>query len=266
MLSPTTTCAALLRALAPVAVALAIATPLHAQLGDPFTPATFESAMKGLKVMQARGNELAALRTQYLNAQNRRSKLLEDNERAIEAFEVNDRKVRDCTSEQLNSNSPERQQMLQQKMMAMMSDPVAANRFAQDYQRLLEISTKAAQANDTAAMAKANADILKLYGVDAKADSAAAAVKCGALPRKPAALLDADAQSRRADSLATTIRRVESLADIEAARAAGVDPARFLQMRERLQTFISKPSALTAQEIALLTPRKAEIQALLAWQ
>lgn len=248
------------------AFALVATTPALAQLGDPFTPATFESAMKGMKLMQTRSTELASLRTQYLNAQNRRSKVLEDNEAAITAYETNHDRIRECTREQLSTNSPERQQMLQQKMMAMMSDPVAANRFAQEYQRILEISSKAAQTNDTAAMNKANAELLKLYGIDAKADSAAAAAKCGALPRKPAPVLEAERQARIADSLATTIRRAESVADIDAARAAGVSPARFLQMRERLQTFLSKPSALTPAEIALLTPRKAEIQALFAYQ
>jgi hypothetical protein len=57
----------------------------------------------------------------------------------------------------------------------------------------------------------------------------------------------------------TPTRAIESSADIDGARSAGVDPAKFQKMRERFVTFKESPKAFSGAEMELLSARKGEI-------
>jgi hypothetical protein len=197
---------------------------------------------------------------QYLDLQKRRSDLLDKNERAISDYRTNDSKIRECTSAFTDLQSPERQQIVQKKMMGMMSDANAISKFNMAYADAAQAYGAALQKNDSVAASKAYNDIMKLLGIDAKADSVAAAAKCGTPPRRPAALAEAEQLGKQTDDISARLRMAESSADIEAARAAGVQPARFAQMRERLTSYLSKPAAFPGKEGDLLKGRKAEIE------
>jgi hypothetical protein len=235
----------------------------HAQLGDPFTAPSLDATLRGLKVYQSRVADAAALRQQFYNAQSQRGKLLTDNDGPVSAYREAEAKHRNCVSESIDENRPNQQEALQKKMMAMVSDPVALNKFSQEYTALLQAATQAAEAKDTAASRRASEGLGKLMGADPTADTAAAMRKCGARPRPPAPVAEAARLEARVDSLSIRMRAAEGAADADGAKAAGVAVEKFRQMRERLETFLSKPSALLPAEVVLLGPRKAEIEAAL---
>jgi hypothetical protein len=153
------------------------------------------------------------------------------------------------------ANKPQREAAMQQKMMTLVSDP----KFAAEMARIGQAQQAAYAKGDTAAVRKLAEEQVKLYGIDEKADSVAAAAKCP-LPPPPAAVAEIERLGKQSDDLNTRIRTAESSADVDGARAAGVQPARFQQMRERLTTWASKPSSLGSKEGNLLNGRKKEIE------
>ena len=107
---------------------------------------------------------------------------------------------------------------------------------------------------------KLSAQQEKLLGVDMKADTTAAEARCGKLPPPPAAIAEIERLRKQNEDVNRRLRSAESSADVDGARAAGVQPARFQQMRERLVTWVGKPNSLGSKEGDLLKGRKAEIE------
>jgi hypothetical protein len=240
----------------------AAANPASAQLGDPFTEASLTNALRGLQVAQGRMAEANALRQQFYGVQNKRGQLLTDNEKVIEAYRVADNKHGECVQEYLSNleSDPNRQMEIQRKMMAMATDPAAIQKLTTLQMSHAEL---AAKGTDTTGMRKITEELQKLMGVDPKADSAAARTKCGAGPRQPAAVAEADRLEKQSDTLSMRMRGAEESADADGAKAAGVSLAAFRMMWERLQTYLSKASALPPAEGVILLRRKAEIEAAL---
>ncbi|HYV99402.1 MAG TPA: hypothetical protein VE967_18230 [Gemmatimonadaceae bacterium] len=231
-------------------------SPTDAALGDPFDASSLDAALKGMRVYKTRTNDLAALRQQFLTVQNKRAELQNQNQRAIDAYESDASKIKSCISEQLSQSARANAGAIQQKAMSLATDATKM----QQYSQIAQQAAAAAQKGDTAAMAKANADMMKLLGMDPHADTVAAQRKCGAVPARPAAMAEMDRLEKQSDTLSVRIRTGESTADIDAARAAGVTPAKFAQMRERLTSWLAKPGSFGAAETAVLKPRKAEIE------
>jgi hypothetical protein len=149
-------------------------------------------------------------------------------------------------------------QKMQEKVMGLASNPAAMQKYADASQAM----SAAAQKGDTVAMAKASEEMMKALGFDLKADTVAATAACGGAPKRPAVVTEIETLERQADSLAMRLRRAETAADGDAARAASVAPSRFAEMRERLVTYANKPSFITGKEADLLAAHKAEIVAL----
>jgi hypothetical protein len=231
-----------------------------AQMGDPFDAASLENAIKGMRVYKARMSEIVSMRVQYLNIQNRRSEAQTKGEREIEAYQKSQSAHRECVREKLDKlkNDPARMQKMQEKIMGLASNPAAMQKYAEASQA----ASAAAMKGDTAAMTKASAELFKVLGMDPKADTVAATTACGAAPKRPASVTEIEQLEKQADSLTIRLRRAETAADGDAARAAGVAPSRFAEMRERLATYVSRPTMFKAPESDLLAARKAEIVSL----
>jgi hypothetical protein len=225
------------------------------QLGEPFDAASLDGAIKGMKLYRSRLAEVAALQKQYLDAQQKRSALVDKNQKQLNDYDESRNKNRECVSNFNRATRPQREAAMQQKMMTLVSDP----KFAAEMARIGQAQQAAYAKGDTAAVRKLAEEQVKLYGIDEKADSVAAAAKCP-MPPPPAAVAEIERLGKQSDDLNTRIRTAESSADVDGARAAGVQPARFQQMRERLTTWVSKPSSLGSKEGNLLNGRKKEIE------
>jgi hypothetical protein len=245
----------LTRTLFAAGVAAALVTAPAGAQGDAFDAASLESAIKGMRVYKARLADLAAMRVQYLNLQSRRADLSEKNAEQITAFTNRDGEYRECVATKLSEGKREKAQEMHRKVMSLASDPATLQKYTDANQRYLDAATK----GDTAAANKALAEMMKLLGFDAKADTAAARAACGAAPRPPVVVAEIERMEKQTDTLAVRIRRAETAADEDGARAAGVSAVRFAQMRERLLSFAQNPGSFTGAEAALLAPRKAEI-------
>jgi hypothetical protein len=235
------------------ALLLATGTSASAQMGEPFDAASLDKALAGMRVYKARMTDIVAMRVQYLNVQNRRSEATDKSAKDVEAYQNKQNEFRDCLHGKLANNPAQTQ-----KMMAMASNPTAM----QKYSEAIQAASAAAQKGDTVAMAKATAEAMKALGVDLKADSVAATAACGGAPKRPASVTEIEQLERQSDSLAIRVRRAETAAEGDAARAAGVAPSRFAEMRERLTTYANRPGFFQGKEAELLAPHKAEIVAL----
>lgn len=229
-----------------------------AQMGPAFDAASLDNALKGMRVYKARMTEIVAMRVQFMNVQNHRSDAQTKGEKEIQAYENRQNQYRECLSEKLHGNDQAKAAKMQEKVMGMMSNAAAM----QKYSELGQAVATAAQKGDTAAMYKANLELMKFLGMDPKADSAAAATACGGTPKRPQSVIDVEQLERQADSITIKLRRAENAAEGDASRAAGVAPSRFAEMRERLTTYANNPSQFTGAEAALLLAHKAEIVAL----
>jgi hypothetical protein len=235
----------------------ASASPAQNQMGEPFDAASLDNALKGMRVYNARMTDIAAMRVQHLNLQNRRYDAGSKAEKDVNAWQATQSKFRECLHGKLG-NDPARMQKMQEKVMALASNPAAMQKYAEAGQAV----SAAAAKGDTIAMAKASADMMKALGFDLKADTVAATSACGGAPRRPPAVAEIEQLERQADSLTIRLRRAENAADGDAARAAGVAPSRFAEMRERLFTYAARPSFFQGKEAGLLAARKTEITAL----
>jgi hypothetical protein len=235
---------------------LCTATAAQSSLGTPFDAASLESALKGMRVYKARMTEIVGMRVQYLNLQSRRSEAQSGAQSDIVAYDGAQSKFRECISKKLND--PAKMQKMQEKVMSLASNPDAMQKYADASQAMSNAATK----GDTAAIARATADMMKALGVDLKADTAAAASACGGAPRRPPSIVQIETLERQADSVTIRLRRAETAADADAARAAGVSPSRFAEMRERLTTFANRPAFFQGKEADLLAAHKAEIVSL----
>ena len=142
----------------------------------------------------------------------------------------------------------------------MMSDPAAYQNFAMEMARIGQEQQAAVKKNDTLTLRKLQAQQEKLMGIDTKADSLAAVGKCGPPPQPPAAVAEIQRLDKLSDDLNSRIRAAESSADTDGAKAAGVLPGRFQQMRERLTTWLDKPNSLGGKEGSLLSGRRKDIE------
>ena len=230
------------------------------QLGEPFDAASLDGAIKGMRVYRARLADVASLQKQYLVNQEKHSALTEKNQRQVNDYDEAKNKNHECFSDYKSANRRNSEELAQKKMMAMASDPAAYQTFIMEMGRIAQEQQAAVKKNDTVALKKLVEQQEKLLGIDAKADSLAAVAKCGPVPPPPAAVAEIERLGKLNDDLNGRIRAAESASDVDGARAAGVTPTRFQQMRERLSTWLSKPSSLGAKEGSLLNGRKKEIE------
>lgn len=234
------------------------AAPAFAQVSQPFDAATLDQALKGLRVYHARMTEIVAMRVQYLNAQNRRSQAGDKSQAEVDAYDNAKSKFDNCVSSKLNAQDPAKMAKMQEKVMAAMTNPANAQKYAE----LNQAMATAAGKGDTTAMKKATADLMKLIGMDPKADTVAAMSACAPAPRIPTAVAELKSLDHQVDSISVRLRKAENAVETEAAAAAGVTPTRFAQMRERLEMYVNKPSGFTGVEATILAAHKAEIATL----
>ncbi len=228
-----------------------------AALGDPFDAGTLEAAMKGMQVYKTRIADAAALNKSYMENQAKYTALLQSGKKAAADFRANDDAIRRCIDADFDAHESERALAMQSNAMKAMSDPAKRNAVMK-----LTADMQAAQAKgDIEAVKKTTEAYATLLGI--QADSAAAFKKCGKPPVKPASMVETERLEKANEDLTKRMRVIESSADIDGARSAGVDPAKFQKMRERLVTFTESPKSFSGAEKELLTARKAEIIAVL---
>src|SRR6185369_16352671 len=92
----------------------------------------------------------------------------------------------------------------------------------------------AQQRGDTLEAKRLMTDLAKAQGVDPKADTLAAVKQCGAVPAKPAWLVEQNAARERSTQLDGQIREREGGAQSAGATASGMSFREYSQRRERV--------------------------------
>jgi|GEM_PF-6346424 len=228
-----------------------------AQIGDPFDEASLTATIAGLKVMAARQADIAALDKQATDFAATSSALQSRNKKAIDDYYTNERAISNCIEADMESRSGAREAAMQSRMMENMSDP----KFMAEMTRIQTALQQAVTKGDTASQRKLTAQFEKLAGVGN--DSLPSFKKCGRLPVKPAAMLEADRIDKQRQALIDKMRAVQGTSEVEAAKAASTTPAKFQKQKERLVTYQSDKKAFSPQERQLISGRMTEIAPLI---
>ena len=163
-----------------------------------------------------------------------------------------------CLSDELGNMEQRRSQAMQQKMMSLASVPTPERtKFMQDYAAAGAELQQAAAANDSVALARAEAKLNRLLGVDAHADSARARVKCHA-PPVPAWMRRADSLAAISDTLVVQARVAEDSARVLAAGAAGMSQSQFAMAAERAEGFVRLQDCATVGSGYVFTHTEAD--------
>jgi hypothetical protein len=144
-----------------------------------------------------------------------------------------------CMSEELVNMDERHAQEMQQRLVGMTGvNTPEKTRFIQEWTAAGQEAQRAAMANDTAALRRAQEKLNKVMGVDTRADSAKARATCH-VPVMPAWMRRADSLATLYDTLIPRVRVAEDAANPVAARAAGMTPAQFAMAAERAEGFVA---------------------------
>ncbi len=243
-----------------------IASTGHAQAGgDPVNAATLDAVLKGLNVAGDGRTQVQALNSSRDAKAKERSQLSDANNAAIQQWHDATGHTSSCISDAMAGREKGRQAEMQTKMMQMMSDPAAMQRFQQNSVRATQQFQALMAKHDTAGANRAMADFYKSIGIDIAADSAAAYQTCGKPAAKPAALGRIDALSAQIDSLNNRARDLERETNVRAVAASGMPADKFGQARERVYTWYQankqgKKGVVTKGEEALFTSHASDIE------
>jgi len=148
-----------------------------------------------------------------------------------------------CVSEELNNVEQRHAQEMQQRFMGMTGvNTPEKTKLMQDWVAAGQEVQRAATANDTAALRRAQDKMNKLMGVDARADTAKARATCH-VPAVPAWMRRADSLAAVSDTLAVRARDAEAAGNVAAARAAAMTPEQFAMAAERAEGFVALQGA-----------------------
>jgi hypothetical protein len=148
-----------------------------------------------------------------------------------------------CVSDELDNVEQRHSQEMQQRFMGMTGvNTPEKTKFMQDWAAAGQEAQRAAMANDTAAMRRAQEKMNKLMGVDARADSAKARAACH-VPAVPAWMRRADSLAAISDTLAVRARAAEGAGNAAAARAAEMTSEQFAMAAERAEGFVGLQAA-----------------------
>lgn len=213
------------------------------------------------KVRGASGLSVNELNRRAETAYQKRLELLNGKDEEKQAYDEADRKYDDCVRDELHALQKENEKAMQAKMMG------GANMtFVQKISKAsAEVSERYA-AGDTAGALKAQAALLKLYGIDPDADTLKARAKCGKPPARPKWMTEAETQLKLGNDSMAEARSISGKMRDEGASKSGLTPTQFGLVNERIVAFINadgKPSSswrFSGDERSALKQRMEEIR------
>ena len=236
-------------------------------IGTPISADTLDLVLRGLNAMSAHLAPIGPLSTRQQALQESLNKSQNAHEKERQRWDDATRKVEDCQAQFFQALGEQRQNDMQKKMAEMQGDQKKMAEMANSAAEFSRRSAELQQKGDVAGVEKLMRDYYaKMFGIDLKADTAAAAAKCGAKPPKPAFLAEQETMSGEIDSISKQIREREGAAESVGAKASGLSAHRFALARERLFTWRSdtyggRPSKnFSSQENALFQAHRAEIE------
>lgn len=235
-------------------------------IGAPITADTLALVLRGMTAMSAHLAPIEPLTAQRQDLEAKLSQSREANDKPRQRWEESAQKVEECQRQFFAALEDQREKDMQKKMAEMQGDQKRMAEFASAASEMTRRSGELQQKGDTAGAEKLMRDFYaKMFGVDLKADTAAAVAKCGPVPPKPAFLVAEEKMSKEIDSIGNQIREREGAAEKVGAKAAGLESHRFAVARERLYTWRSDTSGgrpsknFSPDENALFEAHRAEI-------
>lgn len=226
------------------------------------TPAHIDQVLKGLK---AGGDVLAgraALVGKRDQLQDEAGKLADQYGTAMDAAREKHDKVENCWDDVLNERRHARDEEMQKKML---SDPAMR-------EKVMELGLEMADAQargDTAAVAAAQRK-MEAFAGPTHADTVAAQAKCGALPPLHPMEVKLRGLQKQAADVDDQIRRNDEKSVAAQVQASGMTEAQFAMARERLLMWYSavrakqNPRGFTPAERTALDARRADLEPALA--
>jgi hypothetical protein len=228
--------------------------------GPELTAASLDGVLRGLAAMEKTMSDAAALRAKGQDYQAALSKSLEAHDKERQAFDAKYERTNNCQDSIIDARGNAAQAAYMKRMQ---SDPAAQAAMIKAAQ---DLALKGAMNPDTAEMKNAYLKLAKAQGIDPKADSVAAMKQCGAIPARPAWLVEQDSLRARSQRSESEVRELEYKSGDDAANASGMDHRAFALARERLthwyrETHGGSPiQSFGGDERKLFESRKADIE------
>lgn len=208
----------------------------EATIGQELDEATFDAVLRGMSAVQ---RDFAGVQAERTRLSNRVTELLPTVIPLDSAWRERHASVEQCQRDHVNQLMERRQAELQARAIA----PSMSQEQIRLMMALTDSATKAAQRGDSVAVERLNRRVMQVTtGIDVAADSAAAAKKCGELPRRPAAALELERVRAEIDTLMVRERTIQEQTLPNAARVSGLPPQRFALARERILTWYADQS------------------------
>ena len=193
-------------------------------------------------------------------------------EKIISAYELKHSETERCRNEAMRESS-DRQRAVQNKQQdafqqKVMSDPALQQKMAAMAQQMGMAQAK----GDTATLYKLQREMYAAAGFsegDPKADTLAADKACGAMPTKPAVLVQIDRLSADENGIRERIRATEERAGAAAVKESGLSARQYDVAKERVEMYLERAKAQSRQrgfskaELEALGARSAELEAAL---
>jgi hypothetical protein len=199
--------------------------------GPELTEASLDAVLRGLAATQARLGQTDRLREERerIDAEWARSSSAHEKER--QAYDDVRQKAQTCQDSVIQTRSEAAQAAYMKRME---SDPAAQAALVAASMEAARKSAALQAKGDTAGVHRLALELAKTQGIDPKADSAVAVKTCGAIPPKPAWLVEQTAMRERSAKLDSQIREAESGAQSAGATASGMSMKDYSLARERV--------------------------------
>ena len=236
-----------------------------AVVGSEITADTLDMLLAGLTVAAARMDDVEKAYKRNQDLQNQLGDHRSKSYAAREQYAKQSEKTEKCYDEALSAINNGRQSEMQQRMLAVSSG--GNTKFAQEYAALSQRAAQAVAKGDSVGAERITAKMYKeLFGIDFKADTAKAKVKCGAFPAKPAIMVEEEALEKQVEQASDDLRGAESAAQDAGVKESRMPADRFALAKERLMTWYQADKSGQADkqfpknEHQLFTSRKADIE------
>jgi hypothetical protein len=231
--------------------------------GAELTPQSLDRVLRGLAAHESKLNDADGMREarQQIDAELAKSYTAHDKDR--ERFDVAHRKAEQCQDSVISTRGKASQDAYMKRMQ---TDPVAQAKMVQTMMAVSQKVNDAQMRGDSVEARRLMTDIAKGQGIDPKADSLVANKTCGAIPARPAWLVEQDTLRARSRRLDSQVREVEHGAQAAGAAASGMPVKEYSLGRERvmhwhLESRGGKPiQAFGIDERKLLESRRADIE------
>lgn len=239
--------------------------------GGPLTEQSFAAVLRGLKRTNAVLAEAEQLQARASTAGAEVDKLIDAHPGEVERYQQQSTKAANCQRFHMYDLAAARRAAMDKRMRAVQNNPAEQQRLMAVVQKHQPTITQAQMKGDTAALMRAMVAMnVEMTGENpiavARADTASAVQKCGAVPPKPAWIVQLDSARARNGRADAAFRDKEREAVAAGAAASGMDAARYNVMRERLEILYrlgaKRVSNADATETQLVERHRAELDQL----